>query len=349
MLTIDGGRYSGSGVIVRQAVAMAALTGKSVTITNVRVKRPKPGLRLQHVQVVKAICELTGGAAEGVALGSRDVVFRPGTGANRPAYEWDIGSAGSTTMLALAVLPVLAMGTSPVQVTLTGGLFQDFAPSYFHLEQVLLPLLRGMGVRASVEMLRPGYVPRGGGRLRLSVQPAAGPLRPLVLERGTVEAVWGVALASHLGQRKVGERMAEAARAVLEAAGYAPTIAVRNDTSALQPGAAIALTARLTGGALVGSDRAGAPGHPSERLGRDAAEQLLADLGSGATVDRYAADQVIPFAALAEGESRALIPHVTEHVETSAWLAREFLGAEGSISGQSMTIRGVGFQPAVAV
>lgn len=37
-----------------------------------------------------------------------------------------------------------------------GGLFQDFAPSPFHLEFVLLPLLARMGLAAEVEMLRPG-------------------------------------------------------------------------------------------------------------------------------------------------------------------------------------------------
>jgi RNA 3'-terminal phosphate cyclase (ATP) len=349
MLTIDGARYSGSGTIVRQAVAMAALTRKPVTITNVRERRPKPGLRLQHASAINAICDLTGGVAEGVAVGSRQIVFRPGAGAERQVYEWDVGSAGSTTMVALAVLPVLVIGPSPVQVTLTGGLFQDSAPSFFHLAIVLLPLLRRMGIHASVEMLRPGYVPRGGGQLRLTVRPSVGPIRPLVLERGgSVEALSGITLASHLDQRKVAQRIADSARAVLEQAGYAPVIEVTTDSSSLQAGAAVALVAHLAGGGILGSDRAGAPGRQSERLGRDAARQLLEDIESGATVDRYAADQIIPFAALAAGESRILIPGITEHVETSVWLAQEFLGAEVSVCGQVMTIRGAGLAPGVS-
>ena len=35
-------------------------------------------------------------------------------------------------MLVLAVLPVAAFARSPVTVHLTGGLFQDFAPSTFY-------------------------------------------------------------------------------------------------------------------------------------------------------------------------------------------------------------------------
>ena len=65
----------------------------------------------------------------------------------------------------------------------------------------------------------------------------------------------------------------------------------------------------------------------AESIGKRAARQLLEDLTSGATLDRFAADQIIPFAALAEGESRFIIPTVTDHVLTSAWLAETFLNA----------------------
>ena len=87
---------------------MAALTGQSLHIVNARVRRPKPGLRAQHVRVVHAICELVGGTAEGLEEGSRELVFRPGAGRAASEYRWDIGTAGSATMLAVAVLPVLA-------------------------------------------------------------------------------------------------------------------------------------------------------------------------------------------------------------------------------------------------
>ena len=77
MLEIDGSQYSGSGTIVRQAVVFAALIGKAVRIVNVRVRRPKPGLRHQHVQAVEAIRQLVGGMTEGVVPGSMEFVFRP--------------------------------------------------------------------------------------------------------------------------------------------------------------------------------------------------------------------------------------------------------------------------------
>src|SRR5512134_3043934 len=171
MLTIDGSRYSGSGSIVRQAVAFSALTSRAIHVVNARAKRDKPGLRPQHIRVVEAIAELVEGRTEGLAQGSQEFTFRPGSLKTGRHYHWDIGSAGSTTMLALGILPVLAFAASPTAVELRGGLFQDFAPSVFHLEHVLLPILREMGLHAEVEIERPGYVPRGDGILRLVITP----------------------------------------------------------------------------------------------------------------------------------------------------------------------------------
>lgn len=346
MLLIDGSRYSGSGTIVRQAVAFSALTGQSIHIVNARAKRDKPGLRPQHIRVVEAIAELVNGRAEGLGAGSQEFTFRPGPLKTGRHYSWDIGSAGSTTMLGLGILPVLAFAGSPVTVELRGGLFQDFAPSAFHLQHVLLPILHGMRLRAEIEVARPGYVPRGDGILHLAVTPLAEPFRAIVKEEtGPVTRVWGIALSSHLAERRVSRRMADAARDLLAKARYHAEIEVRNDAESLQPGAALALFADQGEAVRLGADKAGALRRRAESIGKHVAHQLLDDLGSGATVDRFAADQIIPFAALAEGESRFIIPVVTDHVLTGAWLAESFLDARVRVDGQRLVINGVGFWP----
>ncbi len=344
MIEIDGSRYSGSGTIVRQAVAFAALTGRPVHVVNARVRRPNPGLRPQHIRVVEAIRELVGGTVEGLTPGSQELWFRPGPLKTERRYVWDIGTAGSTTMLGLALLPVLAFAPSPVSVELRGGLFQDFAPSVFHLQYVMVPLLKRMGLDVAVVMERPGYVPRGEGILRMTVAPLPVPLQSVTLERaGVIRRVWGIALASHLVERKVSRRMAGAAKQVLVRAGYDAEIEERDDTTALQPGAALALFADEEGGVRLGADRAGALRRTAESIGRQAATQLLEDVKTGAALDRFAADQVLPFAALAEGESRLLAPVVTDHLVTGAWLVEQFLGARVKIDRRLVCVSGVGF------
>src|SRR5512134_2952733 len=105
MLTIGGSRHSGSGTIVRQAVAFSALTGQAIHVVNARAKRDKPGLRSQHIRVMQAIAELINGSADGLTPGSQEFTFRPGLLKTGRHYSWDIGSAGSTTMLAIGLLP----------------------------------------------------------------------------------------------------------------------------------------------------------------------------------------------------------------------------------------------------
>ena len=68
------------------------------------------------------------------------------------------------------------------------------------------------------------------------------------------------------------------------------------------------------------ADRAGAYGRTSEAIGEFVKRTFLADLRSGATVDRHLADQLVPFAALAHGRSRYVVRQVTNHVLSNVWL-----------------------------
>jgi RNA 3'-terminal phosphate cyclase len=163
-------------------------------------------------------------------------------------------------------------------------------------------------------------------------------------EAGVVEKIWGIALSSRLKEQSVSDRMAEAAKRALSAAEYQASFQVVYDESALQAGAGLAAFAELSSGARLGSDRAGALGRRSENIGKYVARQLLEDLKTGATLDRYVSDQIIPFAALADGESRFRIPRISEHIQSNAWLSREFLGAEGNFDDQNLVVRGVGFR-----
>jgi RNA 3'-terminal phosphate cyclase (ATP) len=223
--------------------------------------------------------------------------------------------------------------------------FSRLRPSFYHLEHVLLPLLRRMGIEASVRMERPGYVPSGQGLWHLVARPAQSTVQPLLLDRpGKVEKIWGIALSSRLKEQSVSDRMAASAKRALGEAGHHADIQVLYDDSAFQAGACLAVFADLSGGARMGADRAGAPGRRSETIGKFVARQLLEDLKTGATLDRHASDQIITLAALAAGESRFRIPNVSQHVESNAWLSREFLGAQVTAEEHELVVKGIGFR-----
>lgn len=343
---IDGAAKSGSGTIVRTGIAIAALLGEPLRIRNIRARRDKPGLRPQHLKAVEAVAQLTRGRLEGAEVGSRELLFEPGRKAQGEEFFWDIGTAGSTTMLALTVLPIAAFAKGPSTFRIRGGLFQDFAPSAFHTQHVLFPALRRMGLEAELQIVRPGYVPKGGGEIELRVQPLTQALKPLKRDHlHQPLRFWGVALDSHLRERKVAERMAEASNKALSSQGIRAEFQILHDDASLQPGAALALFATDLEGNVLGADQAGAPGRPAEAIGHRVAESLLHDLSSGATVDRHLADQIILYAALAQGESSFLIPEVTDHVEANLWLAQDLFGAKSELSGKELRIQGIGHEP----
>lgn len=345
MLHLDGSSFSGSGTIVRFAVPLAALADEELRLTNIRARRDPPGLRPQHLKAVEAVAQLCRGSLEGGVIGSRELIFRPGRLPQGGSFQWDIGTAGATTMLALSLLPVVAFAQGAHTLRLSGGLFQDFAPSAFHFQHALLPLLHRLGLQVDLRILRPGYVPTGGGSIELAVRPVVGKLQPLQMGQRNGELhYWLLALSSHLQQRQVSQRMADACQEILNTRGLRADIRLINDDTARQPGAALALFAEGRH-ALLGADRAGALRRSAESIGQYVARALLEDLDSGATVDRHLADQLVIFAALAHGTSVFRIPRVTAHVQTNIWLVETLIGARAHIEGQQLRIQGVGYEP----
>jgi RNA 3'-terminal phosphate cyclase (ATP) len=348
MIAIDGAQQSGSGTIVRYAVALAALLGRPVRVFNARKRRRSQGLRPQHVASILACAAMCDATTDGVSTDSTEFTFMPGSRISGGTYDWDIGTAGSTTMLAFSVLPLACLADRPTRARIEGGVFQDYVPSPYHVQHVLAAFLQRMGVTVNLEVKRPGYVPQGGGVIELTVTPPPRELQPFVLiERGVIREVRGIALASHLAERHVCDRMASVCEQHLRAADLSCSIERIDDTTAQHAGANLAIWAESTTGCRMGADRAGALGRSSEAIGTFVARTFLQDLRSGATVDRHVADQLVLFAALARGTSRYIVPRETEHLATNLWLIGQF-GAHGVVERKQVLIEGLGLGRAQA-
>lgn len=344
MIYVDGARKSGSGTIVRLAVGLATLLGEELHLTNIRAKREKPGLRPQHLKAIQALQQICQGSLDGGEIGSKEIRFRPGGKIKSGCYQWNIGTAGSTTLLAMTLLPVACFSKGAVSFKISGGLFQDFAPSAYHLRSVLFPMLSKMGITTKFNIIRPGYVPRGGGVVEVAVEPVKGKIKPIRLpHQGDVVRIEGIALSSHLKEKRVSERMMRKCSEVLKSNGYSAQLKIAHDTLALQRGAALAIYAKTSSGCIIGADRAGEPRRTSEDIGRYVARNLIEDLATGATVDRYLADQLIFYAALADGVSQYRIPRLTEHIETNLWLVESILGAKTEVDENLVKIQGIGY------
>ncbi len=231
MIYVDGAQKSGSGTIVRFATGLATLLGEELHLTNIRAKREKPGLRPQHLKAIQALKQICQGSLNGGEVGSKEIRFKPGGEVKGGYYEWDIGTAGSTTLLAMTLLPLACFSRGAMNFKICGGLFQDFAPSAYHMQYVLFSMLEKMGITAKLSIIRPGYVPRGGGVIEVEVKPVTGKIKPIRLPtQGDVTEIQGIALSSHLKERKVSERMMEKCNEVLRSNRYSAQVEIVNDT-----------------------------------------------------------------------------------------------------------------------
>ncbi|MCS7096039.1 MAG: RNA 3'-terminal phosphate cyclase [Candidatus Bathyarchaeota archaeon] len=329
MIEVDGGQKSGSGTILRLSVAFAAISGQPLHIYNIRHNRPNPGLRPQHLEAVLTAAKLCNAHVEGAALNSREIIFKPGN-IRGGSFEAEIGTAGSISMLIMTVLPICLFAEDPVYMRISkGGTDVSGAPTINYMRHVFLPVLRRMGVNANIIVQRYGYYPKGMGEVILTVQPCK-ELKHLLLENfGNIKAIQGVSLCTFLADRRVAERQAAAAKKHLRENGYTVDIQTVNDMSnPLQKGSSIVLWAETDSGAILGADAIGEINKTSEAVGMEAAEKLLAELSSKATVDTHLADMLVPYIALAEGKSAYLTRNFSDHLETNIWLAEKFLNVK---------------------
>jgi len=186
---------------------------------------------------------------------------------------------------------------------------------------------------ASLTVRKYGYYPKGMGEVLLEVQPCSKFTAIRLEEFRTVEEIRGVSVCTFLEDRKVAERQAKAATRHLKDHGYEAKIQVVNDRSnPLQKGSSLVLWAETSAGTLLGGDAIGELRKPSEVVGREAAENLFREIEAQATVDVHLADMLVPYVALADGNSVYLTRDVTDHLDTNMWLAQKILGVEFQVT-----------------
>jgi RNA 3'-terminal phosphate cyclase (ATP) len=327
MLEIDGSQKSGSGTILRLSVALAGITGEPLHIFNIRKRRSAPGLRPQHLEAVLTAAKLCDANIKGASLGSQELWFEPGK-IKGGQVKTEIGTAGSIPMLILTVLPLCVYASQPLNLQVSkGGTDVSHSPTINYLRFILLPALQEMGIKASIEVQKYGYYPKGMGEVNLKVQPCK-EIHPIKREDfGKIVSTEGISICTFLADRKVAERQAKEAERLFETQKFHPRIEIVNDFSnPLQKGSSLVLWSKTDTEVLLGGDAIGEIHKSSEAVAKDAVDNLLNEIWAKATVDVHLADMLIPFVALAKEESKYLIRMLTDHIESNMWLASTILG-----------------------
>lgn len=350
MIRLDGSHGEGGGQILRTALALSALTGEKLLVVRIRSGRPNPGLRAQHLAGVRAMQGICGAKVRGAQIGSPELMFEPGPVAGGD-WRLDVGTAGSTSLVLQALLPALSFAERESRLTIRGGTHVAWSPPFHHLSDVFLPQVRRMGVKAEMALNRWGWYPKGEGEIEAGVEPVSGTLKPLVLEGAfspqEIEILSATSnLPSHVRER-VGERLL----ARLSERGLKATLSLL-DVPAANPGCLAYLRAR-DGEKLAATSALGEKGKPAEAVADEAVEEFFHFLDGGGAVDEHLADQLVPYLALAEGESRFTTSRLSRHLLTNIWVIESFtehiFGKIFEVEGElgepgRVVVKGVGFR-----
>lgn len=337
---IDGSQGEGGGQILRTAISLAAVLGRPVEVTDIRSKRPNPGLRPSHLAAVKVVADLFGARVENLQVGSQHVRFDPSGGRFRGgAVKVDIGTAGSIPLTLMAVVLAVSLSGNSLEIEITGGTDVRASPTIDYLRCVVAEAYRAIGIKFSLDVQRRGYYPKGGGVVKAAIEPCLPSPSPAEFLNGSRHHNIEPRITSVCSQlpKHVAERQISSALLALEKRG----VSCRNYTASFEtassPGTSILVysASDFGGGPYIGGDSIGEVGKCAEQVGQEAAERFIESALAGAAVDPFLADMlVLPLSLARDGTSRYRVARVTEHLRTNLQVAAALTGCKYRIVDQ---------------
>jgi len=311
MLNIDGSSGEGGGQLVRNAVALSAITGEPVTVSRIRVSRHTTGLAAQHIAAIKAVAYACDADCNGIFPGSSTVIFSPQDLKCRDVSV-AVGTAGSIPLVIQAWLSVALCAGGILHIT--GGTEVMRSPTIDYLDHVLGSVLRSSGAKMELEILRRGYFPEGGGEVTVRVEHRK--MLPVIPDNDKDHPCCIISCSSNLPDH-VTQRQASAADIHLSPRLGESCIISLDRRTGPSTGSSCTVCRGAKGGIALGKR-----GLPAEEVGRCAAEALLAEIKNPGTVDIHLSDQLlVPLALFGGSFSTSTL---TSHAETVCWLLSRF-------------------------
>lgn len=335
ILKIDGSTGEGGGQIIRSALSLSMLTGTPIEVSNIRAGRAKSGLMRQHLVCLQASQTLSDAIVTGAHLGSSAFSFAP-KAIKSGDYHFDIGSAGSTSLVLQTLLPALLFANtdsrSKSTVTITGGTHNPMAPTTDFLQYAFVPALAKLGMQVEIECLQAGFAPLGGGVIKATITPFLRRANTELLKltkRGELTHIELVASVLNLDYDICIRELASAKNALITSAIDETLISTKaNKLHGIGEGnTCYAIVTHQVNNqphqavfTLLGEKRSSA-----ENVGKRLAGLVKRYLfKTDALVDEHLTDQLLLSLALSGGgEFTAHI--ISQHSETQAWLIAQFL------------------------
>jgi RNA 3'-terminal phosphate cyclase (ATP) len=221
------------------------------------------------------------------------------------------------------LLPALLLAEGPSELILEEGTHNPLAPPFEFLQHAFLPLINRMGPHIQVELVRPGFAPRGGGCLRVRIEPAERLMSLHLPQRGAIKDQYAQAVLDHLPSHIAERELAVLAR---ELDLGESQLRVQRMNQAFGPGNVLNL--------IVESEHIsecfsafGRRGVPAEQVAGELVGEVREYLRAGVPVGAHLADQLLLPLALAGGGSFKTLPP-SPHVRTNIQVIQAFVPCE---------------------
>lgn len=332
MITLDGSYGEGGGQMLRSALALSMWTGQPFTMHNIRANRSKKGLLRQHLTAVKASQQICNAQVTGAELNSQQLSFIPNT-INSGDYKFEIGSAGSATLVLQTVLPALLKGQTKSTVVITGGTHNQSAPPADFLQYAFLPLLAKMGINVTLTIRKHGFYPAGGGELVVEIEPCTQLSALYLYQRGEPKSAYAQSLICslpiHIAEREL--------NTVKEKMGWTDEQLELRSIRAMGQGNVLLLVVEDEHVTNMFSGFA-EHGVSAEKVAALTCKQAQHFLTSEAAVDEYLADQLLlPMALVGAGGFSST--HISPHCESNMAVIQQFLPTQFCLEQQAHALK----------
>jgi RNA 3'-phosphate cyclase len=345
MIKLDGSYLEGGGQIIRTALALSSLTTTPFSIYDIRKGREDAGLKNQHLYAIRTLKTQCDASVEGDELKSTNLTYVPRC-IKGGQINVEIGTAGSITLVLQAILMPLMFADKNSTITLNGGTDTRWSQPIDYFSEVIAPQLRKYCRELTIKTIKRGYYPKGQGNVVVEVKPlyklkdfaSFGELEKKIesevpkinlMEQGKLVQIKGVSHASiDLKTKNVADRQAESAKMLLKKYNVSIDIRVEyNKTESTGSGITLwALFSKsdeidLKNPVILGADSLGELGKTSEKVGEEAARNLITEIESGTAVDVHLADNLAPWLIFG-GQFYA--KNISLHTTTNIWAVNQF-------------------------
>ncbi len=272
----------------------------------------------QHLVCVQASQHISQAYVEGAELHSQRLYFAP-QHVQSGKYQFQIGSAGSTTLVLQTLLPALLLKNEASELTISGGTHNPLAPTADFIEHCFLPTLEKLGIEVEFKLNKAGFFPIGAGEIQIKIQPWQHRNKLNLLDRGALQsteafaAVLNLSEEAQIAQRELATlnkrlKLDTQQQFHLNGISQGNTVYVK-----VEHQQHVQLFTAL-----------GEMRKSAEQIANHLAEKVKQYINSQAVVDEYLADQLLLPMALGQG-GHFTAQCISEHTRTQAAMIEKFI------------------------